>query len=223
MKIEEQYNELQNIKKEMNKFLLNLDRDGIKKLSLMFVKSPILKKLFLKDNQLYMLNCFCSIWISEQKKLAGLDLDQNIFEDIKNLGDVEEKYCLIKFGVLRLEFSMPKAYYDQIVEYFIESHISGIALFEIIKNETLQRKKNIITLANLLKNKKEYPTALILLQEGEKLYPGEKDLLLEQAECWSAGQQWGQACQCLLRIKSPDTTVSGLIRELENAMTYETI
>lgn len=223
MKIEEQYLELEKIRGEVNALLQNPDRETIKKLALRFVKPGSMGRLFWKDNQLFMLHCFCTIWISEQKKLSPLELGQDIFEGVRSLSDVEDKYMSIKFGVLRLELPMPKEYCEEAVCYFLENHISGIALHYIIKNETWKREHNLISLAQLLKEKGEYATAVVLLQEAEETFPENRKIHMELADCWMAGQQWDRVYQCLEKIRKPGKAVRELKKEIEKVAVYEKV
>lgn len=223
MKLEEQYLNLMELKKEINVKLMELNKDRLKDIILDFFRPGSLKKLFLKDNQLFMLHCFCTVWMEEQKILVPLHVEQDIFEGIHSLEDVEEKYLSLKFGVLRMEQSMPYEYCAQAVDYFTERHISGIALHYIIKNETWKRESNMVILAKLLKERGEYLSAVILLQEAEKTFPGNKNILMELSDCWLTARVFGEAKKCLLKIVKPDKKIRNLITELEKIEECEVV
>lgn len=223
MRIREQYKEIDRLKCEIDKKLKHLDRKIIKDLIIEFVREENLKKLFTKDNQLYMLNCFCTIWLREQKKLSGLGLKQDIFENVQSLSDVENKYTAIKFGMLRLEADMPRENHDQVADCIINRRISGIALHYIINSETMKREDNMVALARLLKDRGEYATAIVLLQEGQETFSGNPDILLELADCWLTGGQLNQARECLLKISKQTKMIKNLIWEIEKAAANENL
>lgn len=223
MNIKEQYRHLEIIKEEVNILLHHLDRERLKELTLRFAKSGILSRLFWRDNQLCMLNRFCTIWLCEQKKLSGLGIEQNIFEGIDSLEKVEDKYLSIKFGMLRIELPMPEEYCNEALQYLTENKISGIAIFYIIKNEISKKEKITVDLSKRLMQRGECVTAAILLQEAEETFPGNREILMALSDCWKLGMQWEQARECLLRIKTPTEEVLQLAKELEKVIKDENI
>lgn len=223
MNIKEQYRNLEEINAEINALLQHLDREKIKELILTFAKPGILSRLFWRDNQLSMLNCFCTIWLSEQKKLSGLGIKQNIFDGIDSLEKIEDKYLSIKFAMLRLELPMPEEYCNEVLQYLTENKISGVALFYIIKNEISKKEKITVDLSKRLMQRGECVTAAILLQEAEEMFPGNREILMALSDCWKLGMQREQAYKCLLKIKKPTEEVLQLEKELEKVIEDENI
>lgn len=215
MRLETQYKELCRIKEEINAQLSRLDREGIKDLILQQVKDPIRKKLSAKDNQLLMLGFFCQIWIEEQRKLEAYGLQSTILEGITSLEAVEEKYMAIKFALLRLETPMPDCYYEEGVEDLLHRRITGVALHRFIREETWKREENTLKLSQMLKERGEYMTAVLLLQEAVDSYPKGQNLLWELADCWIQGREWQQAYQCLNKISNPDQEVQAILEVLK--------
>ena len=60
--------------------------------------------------------------------------------------------------------------------------------------------------------------ALFLLQKGSEVFPKNKEILLELADCWMFGEQWKQAYDCLKKIKKPKKEVRELIQMLEKVI-----
>lgn len=215
------YEELLTLRPQIDEKLKDVNFEKIKELQLWLAKSESYKLLRIRDNQLMKLGEFCSIWIEEKRKLSQVGIDEDIFYGVDSLESLERKYLAIQFGLMRLETSMPVEYYEQAVENFISYHVSGIALYRIIMRETWRSRQNIVKLSGLLIDRGEIMTAIFLLQEAKQEFPGDKDILLGLADCWSSGGQFYQAYQCLLEIKKPDKKTRELIKELEEALKSE--
>lgn len=220
MKIEQQYQALQKLKPEINEKLKELNFQKIKELILWLAKSEDYLRLKRKDDQLRRLDIFCNIWLEEKKVLPELGIVEDIFSGVRSLRDIEEKYQLIRFGVMRLETVMPEEYYEQVVERFIKYKVSGIAIAKIIYIETQEQEKNVLKIVQLLRERGQMITAMTLLESAEKNMPGNKRYLSELADCWLSGQQWEQALGCLKKIEKPDPEIQGLIRELEKNVSH---
>lgn len=218
MKLQQQYEALVGLQKEIDKRMAALDFHAIKELILYLAKSEEYQKLKGKDNRLSMLDQFCSIWMREKKNLEALGIHSDIFDGISSLNDVEEKYLTIKFGVLRLEKGMPGEYCRQFAEEVIRRRISGVALFAILMRETGKRKSNCLKLARFLKAEGQTVTALTFLQEAERTFAGSEELLLELADCWLVGRQYQAAFECLQRIGNPDREIRELLMELKGIL-----
>ena len=223
MKISQQYSELQILLAEINKRLGNLNFQAIKELILWLEQNPMYKKLKQKENQLRMLDCFCSIWLEEKKELEKLGIHEDIFYGIHSLEDVERKYLAIKYCGLRIENKVPIVYCQQAAEELIRWKVSGIAISRIFISETYKREENVVQISQLLKERQQLITVIILLQEGLKVYKENENILLELAECWITAQQWYQALVCLKQIKNPKEEISELINELEKVVGNEVI
>ena len=224
MRVEQQYQAMRRIKPEIDIRLRNVDFQGIKDLFLWLAQSEDYLRLKGGDNQLRMLGIFCSIWLEEKKQLPEMGIEDDIFRGISSLEDIEKKYLMIEYAVMRLEMAMPEEFYGQAVDSLIENKISGIALSRIIYLETLEREKNSLKMARLLKERSQLYTAMVLLQRMEEDYfTADRNLLLELADCWLSGKQWGQALGCLRKIENPDDTVQEMMKELEKNISYDNL
>lgn len=218
MKIEQRYNELLKLRKEIDEKLLELSFEKIKELVLWLKTDTIFQRLKKEDNQLNMLDRFCNLWIEEKKQLESLGIHEDIFWGIQSLADVEYKYLAIKYCVLRIENEVPIELCEQALDKLISYHVSGMAMGTVFLLESSKRIENVVKMAQMLKNKGETIRALYLLQYAEKTYPDSADILMELADCWLTGQQWQQAYECLCQIKEPDTVVKELIQDLEKVI-----
>lgn len=221
MRIQEQYATLLTVKEEINEKLQNLDFEKEKELMLWLAKSEKYQKVREKDNQLIILDILCDIWLTEKRTLESKGIHEDIFYQIDSLNAMEKKYLTLKFGILRLETSMPEEYYQQFIDVVITYKISSVALFRVIMRETLEKSKNIVKLARLLKNRNQIITATLLLQEAEESFEKDSDILLELADCWLEGQQWKTAYDCLVKIEKPDDEICELIHNLEGMLHAE--
>ncbi len=223
MKIEQQHQVLQKLKPEIDGKLKELNFQKMKELLLWLAQSEEYSKLKRKDKQLNMLDIFCNIWLEEKKVLPELGIEEDIFGGVGSLGDIERIYQSMRFGLMRLETAMPEEYYDQVIDWLIDYKISGIAIARIIHIETMNEEKNVLRTARLLRKRKQLVMAMTLLESAQEYLPGNRAYLLELADCWLVGQQWGQALGCLKKIEKPDTQTQELIRELEKNISYETL
>lgn len=218
MRIEELYRELKEVEPVIDEKLQNLDFDKVKALILWKTKSGSYQRIKCKDIRLVMLDIFCNIWLEEKKSLVPVGVDEDIFLSVNSLDTLEKKYLMIQFGLLRLETSMPEEYYEEFINQIIDYKISGIALYHILMNETNERENNILKLSSMLKQREKIMEALFLLQKGSEVFPKNKEILLELADCWMFGEQWKQAYDCLKKIKKPKKEVRELIQMLEKVI-----
>ena len=218
MEIEKQYKELLELRIELNNKLKEHDFSRIKELILWLAHSGSFQKLKQKDTQLLALDCFCSIWIEEKKKLEPMGIEKDIFLHVNSLDDIERKYLLIKYYALRIENNVPDVYKDELLQWIKENEISGIAIGKIVFFETLDREENILNISKHLKENNLTVTAMELLQYGMETYKGNRLLILEMAECWMEGKQWKQAYNCLCNIKSPTNEDKKMIDELKKVI-----
>lgn len=223
MKIEERYRELLNLKRDINEKLVNLTFEKTKELVLWLKTNTMFQRLNKEDNQMNMLDCFCNLWIEEKKQLESIGIHEDIFYGIQSLEDVEEKYLTIKYCALRIENKVPMELCEQVVEELIVYHVSGIAMGKIFLLESSRRVENVVRLSQILKGKGETIRALYLLQYVDREYPHNKDILVELADCWLAGQQWKQAYDCLKQVEEEDKSVGELLQELEKVIGYGTV
>lgn len=215
MKIEEQYKNLVELKKEINCRLQNLDFYKIKDLILWLAKSEMYKKLKYKDNQLIALETFVSIWLQEKQNVDAFEMQGDIFYGVSSLGEVESKYLDAKFLIFRLENEVPYEYCIEGVRKILHSRFSAYAMYVIIMKESCSREKNIIELAGLFKEENELVKAIGLLQKALENFENNDEMLLELADCWLSSRQWQRACECLERIENPDDEIRDIMNELK--------
>ena len=217
MRISQQYEELIFLKNTINQKLSEQSFQGRKELILWLSKSKMYQKLKSKDNQLIYLDCACKIWLQEKKKLTALGIGDDFFSEVISLEEIEQRYLTVKFAGLRLEQEMPVEYWIQAVEKMLAQRISGIAAFIIFQTETLEREKNLLRLAGLLKELGHNLQALVLLRESVHVYAENEAIRLELAGCWLERGELKEAYACLKEAEHPSENVRGLIRELEEA------
>jgi tetratricopeptide (TPR) repeat protein len=215
---EEKYKALLKLEKEIDMRLRHTDFDGMKELLLFLAQSEDYLKMKSYEQSLRVLDTFAGLWIEEKKKLTDIGINDDIFYHISSLKDAERKYHIILFGVLRFETAMPEEYYEQVIDNILEEHISGIALGQIIANNTVDRINNAVKISRRLNARGETVRSICMLQKMATYFPEDKDILLELAGCWMDGQQWEQALECLKKIKEPDKEVQAVIEELEKVL-----
>lgn len=226
MKLLEQYDELVKLKRSLNSRLQNLTRTEIKAILLDFYKDPLLKRFVYKDNEIYFLNSFCSIWLEEQKQSFLYGLTYDIFDSIASLNDIEEKYIAIRFGILRFENRLPIDYLEEVLDYFSFHHISGIALCYIARDKmvcsnTAYAEKNLLKIAQQMLKRSDYISACILLQEMKKHFSHHVQILRLLSQCWAECLQYESALLCLNEIRRPSSQDIALKKELETKLTNE--
>ena len=221
MKLEELYEEWMDLRPQIDERLKNLDFTTTKELLLWLAKSEGYRRLKIRENEMIILDFFGSVWLEEKKRLPQLGIEEDIFWGVHSLEDMEKKYQSLYFGVMRFEVAMPEIYYEQTIETVINYRISGIALARIIIRETEQIVKNILKAAMLLRDRSRFVVELILLEEAEKFYPKNEEILLRLADCWMFGQQCERARECLAKIEKPQIRTQELIKELEKKIIDE--
>lgn len=215
MRLEQQYQELLRLKKEINqKLQKGTGFGGIKELMLYLVKDKAYFKMKVKENQMIMLECFLNIWLREKKKLPDLGVETDIFYKVSSLDDIEQKYQRIKYCGLRIENAVPDDYVEQALEQLVEDRVSGMAIGRIIVEETEKREENILYIAQYLRRRGDSLNALLLMQYANETFPGQEKLLLEEADIWLEGQQFEKTLELLSQIENPSLQVKGLIKEL---------
>ncbi len=216
MKLKEQCQELLRLKAEIGQQLKKgTDFKAIKHLMLYLAGEKFYSKLKCLDNQLAELDLFFNIWLEEKKDLSNLGIETDIFSGISSLRDVEQKYLKILYCGLRRENAVPDAYIGQALEWLVQEHISGLAIGKIIVSETSRKEENLLSIAQRLRQKGEILNTLLLLQYANKTFPGNEQLLLEEAGLWLDGMQWERALENLLKIESPTEQAKELAAELQ--------
>ena len=218
MRLQEQYQIVLEIKPQINDKLKDLNFQRIKELILWLAKSEKFQKVKKRDNQLSELDRICKIWMEEKRKLTSRAIDDDIFRQVDSLEALEQKYLTIQYGILRIETPMPEEYYQQVVEDFISYGVSGVALCLIAIRETEKAEQNILKIAELLKESKQYISAIELLQCACETFQNTDDFLLQLADCWMDGQMWQQAYDCLKKIEKPDAHMKQIMKELKKVL-----
>lgn len=215
MRLEEQYNQLIELKKTINAKLENLDFNRRKELLLWLAQDKAYTRLKKKDNQLLFLNFFSSIWLEEIKKNNEFQMKGDAFFGVSSLSDVEEKYHAGKFLALRIENDMPEELILEAVNEVIDWKYSGFALRMMISTETRDGVGNVIKLARFLMNANQAAKAIGLLECENEKCPGNDEIVLELASCWLEVQQYQKAYECLCLITNKAQHVNEMIQELE--------
>lgn len=219
MELKQQFQELLRLKREIDQRMKRgTDFQDIKELMLYLVEDPAYSKLKSKENQLIMLESFLNIWLMEKKKLPNLGIGTDIFYNVSSLDDVEQKYQKIKYCALRVENNVPDEYLEEAFGWLKEDRISGIAVGKIVKSETEKREKNLLDIVQYLKCKGDFLNALLLIQYGNDTFPGQENLLIEEADIWLDGQQFGRALELLTKIEDPSQKIKELITELRQVI-----
>ena len=223
MRLEEQYNQLIELKKSINAKLEKLDFNGRKELLLWLAQDEVYARLKKKDNQLLYLNFFSNIWLEEIKKNNEFQMKGDAFWGVSSLSDVEQKYHAGKFLVLRIENDMPEELILEVVNEVIDWKYSGYALRMMISAETKERVGNIIKLARVLMEIKQVVKAIGILECENEKCPGNDEIILELVSCWLEVQQYKKAYECLCLITNKTQHVNKMIQELEKLVRNENL
>ena len=216
MRLEQQYEEVLRLKREINRKLKEgTDFQNIKELILLLTGDSAYPGLKQKDNQLLMLDNFFGIWLEEKKKLPQIGIKADIFNKISSLDELERKYRRIKYLGFRTENAVPEHYREQTLKWLKEDNVSGLAIGRIVFFETLKREENLLTIAQYLKQRGDSINALLLLEYGNEALPGRERLLAEEADIWISAGEYKKALELLGQIKNPTQDMKKLIEELE--------
>lgn len=218
MNLEEQYQEISKIKQEIN---LRLSRgtaaSDIRELAIFLAQDRNYQKINTSENQLIKLSHFLTIWQEEKQKLPSLGISEDIFYQVHNLDELEQKHRRIEYYGLRIENNVPEPYCRELMDLLMEQKVSGLALGIIIRNRTERGGHNLLSVARELKQRLDLPNAVLLLQYAREKYPRmEEELLLEEADCWLQGQQFEKAYELLSDLKNPSPEIQELIHDLRH-------
>ena len=215
MERKKQYELLQLEKKNINAILGEGGFDSIKKLQLYLSSSKAYVFLKPKDSQLNILHSLSKLWFSEKKKLLPLGIEEDIFYNVRSLDDMEQKYLAVKYCALRIENKLPKEYCQQAIEDLAKYKLSGFALASIVIRETHEREQNVVEFSRMLKENNNMIDAMLMLEQGLEIYPGNREMLLEEADIWLADGQIDKALLCLNGIEDKEPEIVQLITELK--------
>lgn len=172
MKLHEQYVYLVKLKQDINDVLSK--GNDISALIKQLDHSSLFNKFMQKDTDIYRFNVFSYIFLREQCELRNIGIEDNIFEGVRSLSDLEKKYLSIEFAMLRLETKMPEEYYLDGISNLVDENISGIAIGRVISLETAKVKENILKTADILLQLGEYSRSIVLLKEASSILPDDE-------------------------------------------------
>ncbi len=215
MRLKEQYQESVRLKEEINRRLkAGTDFRKMKELMLFLARDKAYSKLKSKENQLIMLECFFHIWLKEKRLLPELGIESDIFGGVSGLEDVERKYRKVQYCGLRIENQVPEIYRREALKWLREEKVSGLAIGRIIILETRNREENLLHITRYLREKEDTLNALWLIQYANETFPGQEELLWEEADIWLSGQQRERALEALEKVDKPSQRVKERIKEI---------
>lgn len=162
----EKYELISAMKIEINRYLENTDIQGIRQLQLFLAGSEIFPKLRQSDNQLYMLDRFCYIWRREKAGLLEKGIYEDIFWQVHSLEELQRKYNMIKYAILRIENHFPQELCERAFDEIISQQVSGVGIGVITDQETFHKQDNMIQTAKLLEKMNQQSKAVMLLEYG---------------------------------------------------------
>lgn len=218
MKLQEQFEELEKLKKRINSILAKQDVGANMTLAVELSENRMYKKLVGKDTQLYMLEHFFFIALREQSELLPRGIETNIFDQVSSLEKLEEKYLAMEFAALRMELDLEPEEISETVRRVVSLDVSGIAMFRVIQFETAKIVSNVIRISTELLKQGEILRTLVLLKEAILGFPDEDELKLMLAKVWMEVGEFEEACKCLKQIKEPAPDIVNLIDRLEGML-----
>lgn len=216
MKLEEQCRELFRLKEVINQRMIKgNDFQTIKELWQYLVVEESYHKLKKRDNQLAILDFFLNIWIKEKQTLTNFGIDEDIFDQVTNLDDIEKKYQKIYYCGLRVENAVPDKYIEQALNWLLEDRVSGVAIGRIVAAQTTKKEENLLYFAQYMKRNRNTLHALLILQYANEVFEGNEKLSVEEADIWIAGEQYESALNVLQRIDEPSQDIKEVIMKLQ--------
>jgi len=213
--LEKEYREIARLKQEINlRLSKGTSYSDIKELALFLARNQSYQTLYTMENQFIRLQHFLTIWSAEKQKLPALGISEDIFYQIHNLGELEQKYRRIEYYGLRIENNVPEPYCRELMDLLLEQKVSGIAFGIIVRNRTEDGQNNLLLIAQEFLRRLELPNAVLLLQYAREKYPDSEKLLLTEADCWIQGQQFEKAYEILQGIENPSAEVRKIMNDL---------
>ncbi|MCM1213546.1 MAG: hypothetical protein NC331_09820 [Lachnospiraceae bacterium] len=216
MSLEKEYQEISKLKQEINhRLAVGTAYPNIRALSRFLDQDKRYQELYTMDNQLIRLQHFLTVWEAEKQELPALGIFEDIFYQIRDLDELEQKYYKIEFYGLRIENHVPERYCQELMDQLMEQKVSGIAFGIIIRNRTENGQQNLLSIARELIQRMDLPNAILLLQYARAKYPGTEELLLTEARCWMQGKQPQRAYELLQGMEDPSSESLKLLEELQ--------
>jgi|GEM_PF-5171564 len=179
--LEELYNKMIEFKEYANVQLSVGTFEAIRDLIRTIDADDNYRELCERDTQISMLDIFLGIWLDEKKELSPLGISSDILTNLHSLKELEDRYHIISLGILRLENDLPEDKCEEAIDNFINLDVSGIALYTVLKIDTVKRIDNVIKLSNRLRERGEYIRDMYLLKRAIADYPGDKDIMTEMS------------------------------------------
>ncbi|MCM1543003.1 MAG: hypothetical protein NC121_17325 [Blautia sp.] len=222
MSLEKAYQEISRLKQEINhRLATGTSYPDINALFLFLGQDKSYQELYTMDDQLVRLMHFLTVWKAEKQEFPALIIDEDIFYQIHNLKELEQKYHKIEYYGLRIENQVPEQYCQELMEQLMEQKVSGIALGFIIYYRTENAQQNLLVAARELMRRMELPNAVLLLQLARAKYPDAEEFLLSEANCWIQWKQPKRAYELLQEIKIPSLEVLELLERLRQVIENE--
>lgn len=177
--LKELYNKMLELKALVNAKLSDGSFEAIRDLIKMLDESEVYPTLLEKDTQLSMLDIFLGIWLDEKRELSALGIASDIMTDVSDLDVLEDKYHTISLSILRFENDMPEEYLNEAIDRIIAQDISGIALYKILKIDTIDHVNNVIKVSTALRARKEYIRDMFFVRLAVSEYPNDPNVVAQ--------------------------------------------
>lgn len=177
--LKELYNKMLELKALVNAKLSDGSFEAIRDLIKMLDESEVYPTLLEKDTQLSMLDIFLGIWLDEKRELSALGIASDIMTDVSDLDVLENKYHTISLSILRFENDMPEEYLNEAIDRIIAQDISGIALYKILKIDTIDHVNNVIKVSTALRARKEYIRDMFFVRLAVSEYPNDPNVVAQ--------------------------------------------
>ena len=181
MEFNEQNDKISIIKKKVDAHLINHDFDKIKTMIIELDEDEDFALLKDNDIALSMLDTFIISWFREKNELTPLGIESDIFDDVNSLDDLVKKYSFVSSRISLFEEDAANDIVENAIEEFIGRDISGIALFNILKNESCKIVENTVKISLCLRAKKEYIKDMFFLKMASEIYAGNKEIMTEMS------------------------------------------
>lgn len=177
--LKELYNKMLELKMLVNAKLSDGSFEAIRDLIKMLDESEVYPRLLEKDTQLSMLDIFLGIWLDEKRELSALGIASDIMTDVSDLDVLEDKYHTISLSILRFENDMLEEYLNEAIDRIIAQDISGIALYKILKIDTIDHVNNVIKVSTALRARKEYIRDMFFVRLAVSEYPNDPNVVAQ--------------------------------------------
>lgn len=181
MEFKEQNDKISIIKKKVDAHLNDHDFDKIKTMIIELDEDEDFALLKDNDIALSMLDTFIISWFREKNELTPLGIESDIFDDVNSLDDLAEKYSFVSSRISLFEEDAANDTVENAIEEFIGRDISGIVLFNILKNESCKIVENTVKISLCLREKKEYIKDMFFLKMASEIYAGNKEIMTEMS------------------------------------------